>query len=190
MRIRDAGETDLAGLCDLEARSFATDRLSRRSLRRFLRMKSASLRAAAAGGAIAGYHLVLMRRGSAIARLYSIAVADGQRGTGLAQALMADAERIAEQRGCHALRLEVRPDNRAAIRLYERLGYRKIGVYPKFYADKADAVRYEKLLGAAAESPANDDEDRSPPDIDAISILLSGDVAPVTPAAGVVAAKV
>lgn len=150
MEIRDAGEADLAGLCELETRSFASDRLSRRAIRRFLTAAGARLRVAGAGGAVRGYHLVLFRRGSAVARLYSLAVAESVRGSGLAGRLMADAERIASRRRATVLRLEVRPDNRPAIRLYERLGYRKIGVHAQYYADKADALRYEKSLGARA----------------------------------------
>ena len=49
----------------------------------------------------------------------------------------------------------MRDDNLPAIRLYERCGYRLIGRYARYYADKADALRYEKLL-------AEPDKDRSP----------------------------
>ena len=191
MEIRDAGEADLAGLNQLETQSFAADRLSRRSMRRFLASPSARLRVARAGGAVLGYHLVLFRRGSAVARLYSVAVAKALRGTGLAGRLMADAERFAARRGCAALRLEVRPDNWPAIRLYQRLGYRKIGVHPQYYADKADALRYEKSLGAGDDSSAADgEEDRSPRGIDAHRTPMTASLAPVAPAAGVLAAKV
>jgi [ribosomal protein S18]-alanine N-acetyltransferase len=40
----------------------------------------------------------------------------------------------------------VRQDNAAAIRLYERRGYRRIGAYAAFYEDGADAWRYQKDL--------------------------------------------
>ncbi len=149
MRIRDAREADIAGLLELETAAFTADRLSRRSLRRFVAGGSACLRVAGTAGAVDGYHLLTFRRGSAVARLYSIAVAADKRGAGLASDLLADAERMAARRGCQCLRLEVRADNRSAIRLYERAGYRRIGVYPQYYADKANAVRYEKSLAGA-----------------------------------------
>src|SRR5689334_14435508 len=47
VRIRVAKERDLAALLELEHRVFATDRLSRRSLRHFLRSPSAALIVAA-----------------------------------------------------------------------------------------------------------------------------------------------
>lgn len=148
VEIRDAEDDDLEGLNALEARSFASDRLARRSLRRLMTRKSARLRVAIRRGELHGYHLVLLRKGSRIARLYSIAVDDRHRGAGLGRRLLADAEAVALGSRKNALRLEVREDNLPAIRLYERRGYRQIGRYARYYADKTDALRYEKPLAA------------------------------------------
>src|SRR5258707_12083813 len=154
VEIRDAADAVLAGLSALEERSFARDRMARRNIRRLIDQKSASLRVAAGKGGVHGYHLVLFRKGSTIARLYSIAVDDRRRGAGLGRRLLADAEALAAGRRKRALRLEVREDNLPAIRLYERRGYQLIGRYARYYADKADALRYEKPL-------SEPDEDRS-----------------------------
>jgi ribosomal protein S18 acetylase RimI-like enzyme len=191
IEIRDAGEADLAGLNQLEVRSFATDRLSRRSMRRLVASPSASLRVASAADAVLGYHLVLFRRGTSIARLYSIAVAKTARGTGLGRALMADAERLARRRGCRALRLEVRPDNRPAIRLYQHLGYRRVGIYRRYYADGSNALRFEKALARRDESrPGDYDEDRSRCGHDGCHPSMTARLAAIAPAAGVTAAEV
>lgn len=156
--IRDAEDDDLAGLNALEARSFASDRMAPQSLRRLLHRQSACLRVASGRGIVAihGYHLVLFRKGSSVARLYSIAVDDRRRGHGLGWRLLADAEAVAAGRKARVLRLEVREDNLSAIRLYQRSGYRLIGSYLRYYADKTDALRYEKLLAepGADRSPA------------------------------------
>jgi ribosomal protein S18 acetylase RimI-like enzyme len=48
------------------------------------------------------------------------------------------------------LRLEVRADNVAAIRLYERHGYRRIGRLAAYYDDGADGWRYEQPLANRA----------------------------------------
>jgi ribosomal protein S18 acetylase RimI-like enzyme len=158
--LRDGKASDLADIRAIEEGSFSGDRLSPRSIRRLLAAPSASLRVAALDGHVAGYHLVLTRKGSSVARLYSIAVAATARGRGLGERLLADAERMARRRGAVALRLEVRTDNAGAIRLYTRRGYRRIGTYPAYYADGADALRFEKPLGNAA--PGSDAaEDRS-----------------------------
>ncbi len=170
-RIRDGRPADLAALCEIETLSFAADRVSRRSFRRLMGRPSARLRVAVADRRIVGYHLVLTHAGSTIARLYSIAVAAAARGQGFGERLLADAERQARRAGAEVLRLEVRPDNGRAIRLYAERGYERFGTYRAFYADGSDALRYQKPLrrgagrGARAEGSGGDsDEDRSPAD--------------------------
>ena len=97
--IRDADRADLAGLMSLETEVFASNRLSPRSFRRVIARPSAACRVAHLDGLLAGYHLVLFRRGSTVARLYSIAVAPGLRGRGVAALLMRDAEQAAREGG-------------------------------------------------------------------------------------------
>lgn len=162
MRPRDAHPGDLASLSELEVEGFQTDRLSQRNMRRLLTTPSARLRVLGALGAVHGYYLTLFRQGSRIARLYSIVVAPDQRGKGTAEALLNDAEDIAARRGAQALRLEVREDNPRAIRFYVRRGYRKIGERPGYYADGANALRFEKALAAGDAAASTAEEDRSP----------------------------
>jgi ribosomal-protein-alanine acetyltransferase len=151
MPVRDATPADIDGLVALENRCFAADRLSRRSFTRLIGSPTAALRLVARTGRIAGYALLLFRAGSAAARLYSVAVEPDHRGTGLGLMLLADCEATARARGSRSLRLEVREDNAAAIRLYRRHGYEQIGRYPSYYADKTDALRFEKRLREASE---------------------------------------
>jgi ribosomal protein S18 acetylase RimI-like enzyme len=147
VRIRPARPADLDALVALERHAFTTDHLSRRQYRRHLGSASAAVLAAVAARRLLGKAVVFFRRGSAIARLYSIAVRADARGRGVGEALLTAAERCARARGCRTMRLEVRQDNAGAIRLYERLGYRRFGAIAGFYEDGADAWRYEKRLG-------------------------------------------
>lgn len=144
--IRAAAITDVGHLLALETDAFASDRLTLRSFRHFVRSPTAVLRVIRDGGAIGGYYLLLFRARSRVARLYSIAVDRRRQGRGLGAALIADAERVAARRGAERLGLEVREDNRPAIALYERLGYAFGGRIADYYADGADARRYEKRL--------------------------------------------
>jgi [ribosomal protein S18]-alanine N-acetyltransferase len=146
--IRAATLSDIDRLLELESASFGSDRLSRRSFAHFLRTASAACRVIAEGGAVIGYALLLFRSGSRVARLYSLALDARHRGRGLAAELLDDAEHLARRRGCDRLRLEVRADNPAAVRLYERTGYTYCGVADDYYADGASACRYEKHLAA------------------------------------------
>lgn len=110
--------------------------------------------AAVDASGLLGKAVVFFRARTDIARLYSIAVADAARGRGLGEALVHAVERAARARGCQRLRLEVRQDNAGAIRLYERLGYRRFGAHAGFYEDGADAWRYEKDLGRKTDAGA------------------------------------
>ena len=56
------------------------------------------------------------------------------------------AEDDARAHGCTKLRLEVRADNGAGIRLYERHGYVRFAVLEEYYEDSMEAWRYEKPL--------------------------------------------
>ncbi len=147
--IRPARASDVDALCAIEDAVFDADRVSRKSFRRLIESRSASVLVAANDRAIDGYCIVLFRAGSRTARLYSIAVRPGSGHAGLGRALLGAAESEAARRGAHALRLEVREDNARARELYARNTYRDIGATPGYYADGATAFRFEKALTPA-----------------------------------------
>jgi ribosomal protein S18 acetylase RimI-like enzyme len=179
LAIRDANRSDIAGLVTIETEVFASDRLSRASFVRMIDRPSAACRVALIDGVLAGYHLLLFRKGSAVARLYSIAVVPGFRGRGVAALLMDDAEAIARGRGSRRLRLEARADNAGAIRLYERRGYRLIRRIPGYYADGAEARCYDRDLHDSQKNRATSaEEDRSPRDSHATLAYMSRVVRP------------
>jgi ribosomal-protein-alanine acetyltransferase len=145
--IRSGRAADLPRLVEIENGAFAGDRLSRRALARHLHSPTAALLVATGPpGRVVAYALLLFRAKARHARLYSLAVDPQARGLGLARTLVAAAEAEARRRGAAALTLEVRVDNRRAIRLYEALGYRGLDRRSDYYEDGADALRYEKPL--------------------------------------------
>jgi ribosomal protein S18 acetylase RimI-like enzyme len=151
MCVRKAERGDVDALAALEHRVFATDRLSRRSLQRFLKSPTADVLVAQDDSAIAetalvGNAIVLFRPRSVIARLYSIAVAPPMGGRGVGAMLLAAAEAAALARGCRAIRLEVHVTNHAAIARYRKSGYREFSRLRKYYEDGGDALRFEKRL--------------------------------------------
>ena len=145
--IRRARPGDLPAIAALEDATFALDRLSRRSLRYFIISPTATLLLAETAGAVEAYALTAFRRGSDVARLYSIAVRHAASGRGLGRVLLAACESDAAARGAAWMRLEVRPDNAAAIRLYQAMGYRQFGSIADYYEDDSLALRFEKRLG-------------------------------------------
>ncbi len=146
IRTRSGDAEDLDALLDLDERVFATDRMSRRSLRHFLTSPTSQVIVAERDGVVAGYALVLFRPNSAIARLYSIAVVPDCKGCGVGSALLEAAEHAAVRCNCSHLRLEVHEKNQRAIELYRKCGYRQFGHYRHYYQDEGHAYRFEKTL--------------------------------------------
>ncbi len=144
--LRPAEKRDIAPLLALERACFDYDRLSARSLRRFLDKAHADLAVAESAGELIGYILLLYRRGTSLARIYSLAVSPARRGQGVAKALLEHAATLAKAQECLFVRLEVRPDNAAAIALYQRLGYRQFGRKPNYYQDHSAALQFEKRI--------------------------------------------
>lgn len=148
VRVRRAELSDLDDLVALENNTFDHDLLSRAQYRRHLDSDSALVLVASANHRrFLGTAVVFFRKGSRVARLYSIASKPEARGKGVGTALLEAVEAAARQRRCESVRLEVRDDNAGAIRLYERHGYRHIGHYPHYYEDGSHARRFEKRLG-------------------------------------------
>jgi ribosomal protein S18 acetylase RimI-like enzyme len=145
-RVRPAQAADLDGLLALEEQAFRTDRISRGSFRRFLVSPSAAVIVAEFAGELVGYALVLFRKGTPVARLYSIAVAPDAAGRRIGATLLEAAEQAASERGAARLRLEVNEANGPAIALYRNAGYRQFGRRAHYYEDKSHALRLEKKL--------------------------------------------
>lgn len=148
MSIRRARVADVAALVELE-RTFPSDRLSARSFRDLIRGGRADVWIYEQAGTLLGNAVVLYRRGTRIARLYSLVVTPRARGRGIGGALLDWTERNAARRACAELRLEVRSDNTRAQTLYASRGYARLGTRPNFYDDGKPAVVWGKTLRQA-----------------------------------------
>ncbi len=146
MELRAAGLADLDAILALEEAGFETDRFTRRSLRHLLTRAHAVNLVAEEERVVVGYATVLLRRSTALARLYSIAVSPSYRGRGIGDRLLTMAEEIALRQGCVVLRLEVQAENESALRLYRRHDYREFGLHLDYYDDHSNAIRMEKVL--------------------------------------------
>ena len=77
----------------------------------------------------------------------SVAVFDEYRRLGVGSALLDAAENGARSRECEFITLEVRVSNAAAVSLYEKRGYQRMGVRPGFYTlPDEDALIMTKVL--------------------------------------------
>jgi ribosomal-protein-alanine acetyltransferase len=67
------------------------------------------------------------------------------RGKGIGQSLINEIERISREQGVQESRLEVREDNVAALNLYRKLGYGKMGLLEGYYGN-AHGLYLKKVL--------------------------------------------
>lgn len=151
--LRRGRNADLDALVALERRFFTADhQISRRGFRHFLVSPKSTLIVAEVDAKPAGCVLVNYRRGSRVARLYTIAVDPQFQRRGIARRLLVAAEDDAIRRGRRIMRLEVREDDAGAIALYESSGYRPFGRRRRYYDRRIDALRFDKALAAAHRS--------------------------------------
>lgn len=81
------------------------------------------------------------RPGEDLAWIATVGVLPEYQRRGIGEALVLACEaRLAVSR----VRLSVRLSNEGAIRLYDRLGYTRVGAWPDYYADHEDALVMEK----------------------------------------------
>lgn len=146
--IRFAEQSDLAQLLNIEAQCFSTDQLSRRSFKHHLVSYHSVLLVVHEQNqqTLLGYTLVLLLKGTRLARLYSIAVTPDARGMKLGQQLLIASEQAAVDSGRTFMRLEVATSNAHAIALYQAQGYRTFGQYKGYYDDHQDALRMQKTI--------------------------------------------
>ncbi|MBP2298524.1 GNAT family N-acetyltransferase [Azospirillum picis] len=147
--IRRAETADIPALLAIEEQSFPTDRMTPRNFRYAIHKAKGMVLVADCQGRAAAYGVVAFRTGSLAARLTSFAVDPGRRNLGIARRLLAGLEEGAAVHGCTGMRLEVRADNLAALRLYASAGYRRFAVRPDYYEDGMTALRLEKAFATA-----------------------------------------
>lgn len=80
------------------------------------------------------------------AHLLNVAVTERERRRGYGTMLMEDVIAEAERYGCGRIVLEVRPGNEAAIKIYEKLGFKKVTRTFRYYSDGEDADVMVKSL--------------------------------------------
>jgi ribosomal protein S18 acetylase RimI-like enzyme len=153
---RQARIDDVGDLVLLEAATFDLHRIDRRHFVRLLQSGSVFCLVATRSmpgerSTMLGYGLVFLRRGKTRARLYSLAVDSSLRGQGLGtelvQRLMVELAELGQSR----LSLEVRAEDTAVVRFYERLGFCLLERLPEYYDDRAEALRLVQCLPVRAE---------------------------------------
>ena len=144
--IRTASPADESGLGELESSCFDEDRRSsRQSLRRSLRSARQVVRVidlpATNGRPAALMAAAVFWLYPRSLRIYSVAVRPECRGEGVGRLLVAEAFRMARERGLARITLEADQGNAVLVRWYESQGFAVTAHLPSYYAPGRDAVR-------------------------------------------------
>jgi len=138
LSVREAESDDLGEIYSIETVCFGTDAYDPSLLLLYLNLSPDTFLVAEEGGKVVGYVIGLVRKWGE-GHVVSLAVHPEYRRKGVATALMKELLRRFNDKGVRAARLEVRVSNEAAIKLYEKLGFKKVGIIKRYYADGEDA---------------------------------------------------
>jgi ribosomal-protein-alanine N-acetyltransferase len=140
--IRAAHKGDLSRALEIERATFTHYPLGRRQFRYHQQNPSAIFMVAQIGGEVVGDAIGLIRKhkSGVTGRVYSLVVDSRFRGMGIGAKLFAAIVRKLESRGAARIYLEVAHDNRTAIAIYERFGFRRVGLLRDYYARRQHAI--------------------------------------------------
>jgi ribosomal-protein-alanine N-acetyltransferase len=147
---------DLEALYALDVLCFDPPfRFTRSAMRRFATASNAHVVIADSQDTLLGFCIVHIERvrGSRIGYIVTLDVAPQHRRQGLAQTLIAEAERYSAQANCDALALHVFAGNEAAIHFYARIGFTCIGLEEDFYGRGLAAEVWRKEIVPMAAAP-------------------------------------
>lgn len=142
--IRSYNHRDLAPILQIERESFGRDAWTRDLFEKLAAENPAWFLVAEHCSGIAGYCIAAMARGGA--EIASIAVSVRHRRTGIAQALLRATFARLRRAGLFEVRLMVRRENTAAIRLYRALGFVRTATVRGYYGDGKLAWRMRLAL--------------------------------------------
>ena len=142
IKILPMDETHLKDLALLEKQCFSTP-WSENALKAELEKENSRFFVAMTKNEVSGY----VGANNVLGELYidNIAVFYNYRGFGIGEALLRHLIDVAKAENCSLITLEVRVSNTPARNLYEKLGFKNVGLRKNFYEQpKEDAVIYTK----------------------------------------------
>jgi ribosomal protein S18 acetylase RimI-like enzyme len=158
VRIQTATAKLLDTLYEIEKQSFQHEAFSKREIDYLLRDYNSISLAALVNGDVVAFAIGRMEQedGMLFGHIFTLETLSTHRRKGIAEKLLSELETLFVERGAVESRLEVREDNAAAISLYEKLGYKRVGRLEGYYG-KAPGLYLKKDL-----SPKNPSERFAP----------------------------
>ena len=138
IKIEDVSISHLNKLYEIEKQCFDQEAFTKQQLT-FLLTDSDIIRSAATvNRKIAGFAMaqVDFTRNKQFGHILTVDVLPAYRRNRIAQILLHEIETILREKDAKECHLEVREDNAAALSLYRKLGYAKVGTLKKYYGTK------------------------------------------------------
>ncbi len=137
IEIESATTKLLDRLYEIEKQSFRQEAFTRKQIAYLLTDYNAISLVAKINGEIVGFAIgrVDVARGTPYGHVLTLETLPSHRRHGVAQKLLEELENLFASKGAVESRLEVREDNIAAISLYQKAGYEKVGKLERYYGD-------------------------------------------------------
>jgi len=147
IKIRKAKINDLEKLYSIEKECFISEAFSREQTAFLLKNPNSISLLAQISDEIVGFIIasIYEKDNEKVGHLFTLDVATKARRKGVGQKLLENLEQVLRKNGVKACLLEVRVDNIAARKLYQKLGYAEIKILKDFYPGK-DGARLRKIL--------------------------------------------
>lgn len=146
--IEEASIKYLDKLYEIEMECFKREAFTKQQIARLLRNSNSISLIAKDEENIVGFIIGVLsvENGDLVGHILTIDVSLSHRRKGVGIKLLHEIEKIFKDRGAKICRLEVREDNVAALNLYRKLGYRKVGELKYYYGDAHGILLEKKLL--------------------------------------------
>jgi ribosomal-protein-alanine acetyltransferase len=137
IKIEDVSVRSLNKFYEIEKKCFEREAFTEQQIAYFLTDYNSVGLAARVNDEIVGFVIgrVDLARNLSFGHILTLDIEPSCRRKRIAQRLLHEIEDIFKERGIKECRLEVREDNVAALDLYLKLGYRKIGKLEKYYGN-------------------------------------------------------
>ncbi|MEM2994758.1 MAG: ribosomal protein S18-alanine N-acetyltransferase [Candidatus Bathyarchaeia archaeon] len=145
--IEDASIQQLDRLYEIEMKCFGKEAFKKQQIASLLTNYNSISLVAKINNEIVGFiiGMIYFERDSLVGHILTVDVSPQHRRKGVAQSLLQEIEKIFMEKGVKSCHLEVREDNIAALRLYQKLGYKKVAKLKGYYG-KANGIYLKKDL--------------------------------------------
>jgi ribosomal-protein-alanine N-acetyltransferase len=134
-------------LHEIEKQCFDQEAFSKQQLAYLINDYNSIGLAARVNGEIASFAIaqVDIERNVPFGHILTVDITPAYRRKGIAQKILHEIETVFKKKGIKEIKLEVREDNIAALNLYRKLGYKKVGKLRQYYGN-AHGLHLRKTL--------------------------------------------